>query len=190
MATSSAAAGFLAPVSAPTYDVALEDTFHPAIVGITGIPGNLVRPRWQPEPPQQPAFNVDWCAFGITVISADEHPYEVQGMDVLSMERDELINTLISFYGPNSSSNCARFRDGLSLSQNRDTLRAAGITVMEVGDATILPALLKETWVKRVDTRVIYRRRSIRTFPVLPLLSGELGLDNESYVTPIQVNNP
>jgi hypothetical protein len=185
----SSVAGYLSPSAEPLDDDDLEDIMHDAIVGLTGITGDLVRPRWQPEPAQQPAFSANWVAFGITRWTPDTYSYQRQDDDFNHVvERDILLYVLHSFYGPKSMGLCNRFRDSFDIAQNRDQLVAAGIELVEVQEALNIPALLKAVWVKRVDVVVVYRRRTSRTFPVLTISTGQLGLDNEAYVTPIIVN--
>lgn len=192
MATSSQQSGYLRPTVSPVYNDPLDGILQGAIVGITGIPGNLVRPRWQPEPPQQPSFEVNWCAFGVVRSVVDVFAYEGHnptGEGSSSVERDELLYVLHSFYGPDSHAFCEMFRDGFEVGQNRAELLASGIALVEVGDATNLPALLKEKWVKRVDVTVTYRRRTARVYQVRTIQSADAVLDNERYLTPINVPN-
>src|ERR1022692_10145 len=63
---------FLAPTSGflNAEDDALDALLQGLVVGVTAIPGNLVRPRWQPVPPPQPDQNTNWCAIGVV----DEEP--------------------------------------------------------------------------------------------------------------------
>lgn len=196
MATSSSSAGFLAPITSPVDDQALEDVLQATIVGITGLAGQWVRPRWQPEPPNQPPLDQNWVAFGIIRRVYDSFMYKGHDPDgdsgngVDLVECDESLQVLHSFYGPNSNSLCTRFRAGLDVDQNRDALRANGILLTEVQDAINLPALLKEKWVLRIDATVIYRRRHIHSFPIRNLVSGQAGIDNERYLTPIVIPNP
>lgn len=196
MATDSTVAGFLAPVAADPYDDALADVLQAAVVGICGIQGDLVRPRWQPTPPIQPPFDTNWCAFGVTLAKVDAFAFDNHqpagnaGLGQSIIERDELLSVLHSFYGPNSSGIAERFRDGFEIAQNRDTLAANSLAVVEVGEAISLPALLMEKWVRRVDVTVTYRRRTKRTYNVQTITEGQLGLNNELYLTPIRVNNP
>lgn len=195
MANSSASSGYLTPTLEPIYDEGLDDVIQGAIVGITGIPGSLVRPRWQPSPPIQPGFDVDWCAFGITRNTSDTFAYEKMdptadaGAGSMLIERDELLYVLHSFYGPRASLNSKRLRSGLEISQNRDVLRSHKAAVVEVEESVTLPALLQEKWVRRVDTQVVFRRRTQHLYSILTVESGELGLNNGLYVTPITVTN-
>ncbi|WP_217284496.1 phage neck terminator protein [Pseudomonas nitroreducens] len=75
MANTSASGGYLTPAGAPTpADEALEDILQPMVVGITGLPGKMVRPRWQPGNPKQPEPNVNWCAIGVMHTKQDANP--------------------------------------------------------------------------------------------------------------------
>lgn len=193
MATNSSVAGYLAPSSASIEDTALDQILHDAVRDITGLAGDLVRPRWQTEPPQQPDFSVNWCAFGINRREPDVFAYASSSNGSTTVvEQDELLHVLHSFYGPQSSALTARLRRGLAVAQNRDALVAAGLGLVEVQEDTILPALLKEKWVRRVDVNVIYRRRASSTFQVLTITSatGSLVTDSPARTTPINVTNP
>lgn len=183
------------PTITPLYGDALDDVFHDVIQGICGFSdGSLIRPRWQPEPPNQPDFNVDWVAFGVQTADADVYAYGKHdpsgngGLGADQVERDETLKVLISFYGPNSTMLISQFRDGIQIDSNRDALTAVGIKLQECQTETVLPALLKEKWVKRIDTNVIFRRRVKRSYAVNTIVSANVGLNNGQYVTAI--NNP
>lgn len=190
MANDSTTAGFIAPTQSPVYDNALDKVFHDAIAGITGIPGSLVRPRWQPEPPQQPAFDVNWVAFGIVDNSVDTFAYDHHSPsdETSQVQRDEVLQVLHSFYGPDATQFCERFRDGLEIAQNRDQLQSAGVFVQEVQQARQIPALLKERWVKRVDALVVYRRRTSRSYKIANIVSAELTVLDEGRDISVIVN--
>lgn len=193
MATSSAAAGYLSPSVSPVYDNALDDLLHDVVVGITGLPGDLVRPRWQPEPPQQPDFAVNWVAFGLRNSTVDPFAHEEEAADGASaaIQRDEILYYLHSFYGPGAHGLAERFRDGFEISQNRDALRSLGLGLVEVQEITKAPALLKEKWVPKVDVVVVYRRRTSRTYPILTITSatGSIATEIQATTTPIIVTN-
>ncbi len=193
MATNSGTAGYLAPSSAqPLNGDALDDLFQGVLAGITGIDGNYIRPRWQPEPPIQPDFNVDWIAFGVAITKDDTFPYighdGVNDVDIV--ERDQTLTILHSFYGPNGMNFAGMYNTGIQVEQNRDALTAVGIKLVECQEVTTLPALLKEKWVKRYDCRTVFRRRIKWIYPILTVVAGNIGLDNEHYITNINPSTP
>lgn len=172
-------------------DDALDDALQAAVVGTTGLPGQLVRPRWQPEPPNMPDFSVDWCAIGVTGTREGKYLYEEQLTETKRLvERDQWLTVLASFYGPNSGRHCGVFRDGIQLWENREALLALEIKLQETGEARQVPALFKERWVRRRDLPVTLVRRVRRVYTLSSVNGAWLGLDNEHYVTPIVVNPP
>lgn len=177
MANVSATGGFLAPVGQQQpHGDDFEDQIQAVVVGITGLPGDLVRPRWQPTPPTQPPADVDWAALGITDVDSDwdavvTHDGAGQGVDRL--QRHETVDLLVSFYGPNGRAKAALLRDGLSISQNRETLFLANMGLRSVGRIITAPALVNEQWVARFDVAVSIRRRIDRTYSVLNLLRAQ-----------------
>lgn len=192
MANDTTASGYLVPTASPVYDDSLDDLLHDAIMGISGISdGTLIRPRWQPEPPNQPAFDTNWVAFGIVRTQPDVFSYEghdALGLGTSVVERDELLYVLHSFYGPDGAKYREQYRTGLQLSQNRDALRAAGIGVVEVQESVNVPALFKERWVRRTDVTIVFRRRVGWAYNVRNVLpGGNVGLDNGQYVTDLTI---
>lgn len=182
------------PTPTPPSDDALDDVFQANIVNVTGLNGSLVRPRFQPEPPAHPEHNVDWVAFGVTTEDADtfaavtHDPNGDGGRGADRVERDELITLNMSFYGPNNGRLITQYREGLQVEQNRWDLAAQGIALVSVGTIINLPALLKDKWVKRKDTKVVFRRRAGRTYKVPSLVSGSATINTDPRVTTVIVN--
>jgi hypothetical protein len=189
----STSAGYLTPAStpAPLFDDVLEDFLHNVIVGLTGLSGDKVRPRWQPEPPNQPDFGSDWVAFGLMSIEADVYGYQNLKVDVsYEFQRHESLEVLMSFYGSNPMKYLGLFRDGLLIDQNLDALRSVGIGQTATGVARPAPVLVKERWMKRWDLMWMFRRVVVRSYPILTLLSATGTLDTEILQTPINVAAP
>jgi hypothetical protein len=191
------ATAYLAPnVPGPDYGDPLDDLFHDAIQGITGIAAELIRPRWQPEPPNQPDFSTNWVSFGIMTLATDlnafirHDPLANGGLGGDVYETTEKIKVLHSFYGPGGMGLLARYRDGLKIAQNREALLAAKVKLTEVGDPSNLPVLLKEKWVTRVDVSVFFVRHIERVYAVPSVIGGSIGIDNEHYITQIEINQP
>lgn len=188
----SASGGYLRPITpAPAEDAALDDILQAACKGITGIDGALVRPRWQAEPPNLPPQDTDWAAIGVTKKPFDTYVAEIQdgpegGDGETILIRHESMEALVSFYGPNCQANASVFRDGLFIAQNREQLQAAGIELVEVGDLTRVPELIKNLWFDRCDVPFEVRRAVTRTYAVLNLLSAEGVVTSGALTSPFE----
>lgn len=196
MPNDSSTGGYLVPETPePSYDRPLEDIIQGALVGITGVPGQLVRPRFQFPIPNQPDFDIDWIAFGVSVIKRDWDAHQIHDADhpdggANEVRRDEELEVFLSFYGPNGSQIMARWIDGLALDQNRWALGEHGIKIVGSQDPVMLPALLKDRWVRRVDLKTNMIRRVLRVYPVRTVTGVDVALDNERYITNITVRQP
>lgn len=189
MSNNSASGGFLQPSAAPSplEGQDLNRFLQQIIVGISGLDGTLVRPRWQTEMPVIPDAATVWAAMGITTRPRDTfaaivHGSSGQGYDEL--RRHETLHTLCSFYdtGVNGQADkfCAIVADGLAIPQNREVLTLNGFGLVNTGDPTAVPSLWKERWLYRVDLQILFRRQIKRQYQVLNLLSaqGEFIADN------------
>lgn len=191
MAADSSVAGYLQPVgTAPPEDTDLDSIFQQLAVGLTGLPGSLVRPRWQPTVPKQPEPNINWCAIGITGIEHDANSVEWhnpagEGSDTFM--RHEEISVLCSFYGPNALNYAAIFRDGLYVSQNNGNLNQFEMGLHEVGSIVTAAELVSQQWIRRFDLTARIRRRVVRTYPVLNILSAEATVDSDTRTEQINV---
>lgn len=186
----SATGGYLAPdagaIAAPLEDDALDDFLHDVVVGVTGLANELVRPRWQEEPPNLPAFGTDWVAVGVpnrtrdtyAVVQHDETASAGAGADILI--RHEHLEVLCSFYGPHCQALATLLADGMLIPQNREELRAAGMAVKQVGEPTKAPEMIKGRWLPRADLTVWVSREIRRSYPVLNLVSAQATLDVEA----------
>lgn len=191
MTNDSSTGGYLSPglTPAPLEDAALVAFLQAILVGLTGIAGTLIFPRWQQTPPNQPAIGTNWIAFGITNRKADTFAYEIHAPDANSGEgndylaRNEELEILCSFYGANADSNAALVRDGLQVGQNREALLLAGMALIGCGDTLSMPALMNNQWAYRVDMSIGIRRAIVRTYPILNLLSAAGTVKEDSGVT-------
>lgn len=188
MTNTSATGGVLIPsvfvdAAAPLYDDNLIDFYQPFVSMITGLPGPMVRPRWQEVPPTLPPPTTDWAAVGISEIDGDTFAYIGHqsfstGSPPVAVQRDVLqrqeeLQMICSFYGPNCQNNSALLRDGLSINQNREWMQLSKQGLIEVGRMTPSPERINNLWYRRWDVVVYIRRAVIRTYPVLDLLSAQ-----------------
>lgn len=194
MSNTSATGGYLTPSSspAPLEGEALVDFVQSWVVGITGMPGQNVRPRWQPESTNIPQEDVSWAALGVVRREIQTFAYEKfipnQTGGYGQVINHEIMHFLISFYGPNADVHSQVLREGMYLSQNREILSLNNMGLVACGEIVTLPELLKQKWLYRVDLPFSIRRQIVRDYPVLNILSGDIRLDNEHYITDIAVN--
>lgn len=194
MPNTSASSGYLqpgqAPAPSPLEGQDLNRFLQQLIVGVSGLDGTLVRPRWQTEMPIIPNEATVWAAMGVTTRPRDTYPAIVHvaggnsGRGYDELRRHETLHTLCSFYdtGVNGQADkfCALVADGLAIPQNREVLTLNGFGLVSTGDPTAVPSLWKERWLYRADLQIIFRRQIKRTYSVYNLLSaqGEIIADN------------
>lgn len=198
----SASGGYLAPIDATPQDADFEDQLQAVVVGITGIAGNLVRPRWQPKPPKLPDQATNWAAIGVisqkvaTRAAVMHHPGDLDlgngqtshGYDEL--QQHEVVEIMASFYGPGSGGYAARFRDGLMIAQNREAMFLRNMALLDATDVVQAADLINEQWIRRFDLTFRVRRAITRIYPVENLLSAQGDLIGEDRITqPFDTND-
>ena len=179
MGNNSSTGGYLvenpAPAPLPMEGQDLSRFLQQLVVGITGLDGTFVRPRWQPTPPAQPDVSTDWCAIGIVLRTPDDNPvlwHDSTGNGQDMLMRHEELEILASFYGPNCQDFASQLRDGVYLGQNRENLLINDMGLVGVGEIQAVPELINQQWVNRCDVKVTIRRQIRRTYPVLNLLTA------------------
>ena len=172
----SATGGFIPPSGSVAHDDDLEDIFHFLITGITSLDENLVRPRWQQEPPPMPAIGVNWCAFAVKSTKASNPYFEQsdESMDSISHERLEL---MLSFYGSNGQSIANIFKDGLAIPQNIDQVKDQQIKYVGCGEVIAAPDFLNQQFVRRFDLVATFTRKTKRTYAVKTFKSFEININ-------------
>jgi len=173
----SSTGGYLLPAvtSPPLEDAALDAIFQQMVVGITALPGNMVRPRWQPNPPKQPEPITNWCALGVTTQELDAGPAIVHnptGNGTDTYIRHQQIDVLCSFYGPNAKQYAQQLEDGLAIPQNLEQLKLSDMNCIETGQIRAAPDLINEQWIRRYDMAIVFRRKITRTYQVLNILTA------------------
>lgn len=203
--TDSSTGGFIKPSAAqiptatPLEDAALDTFLQVMVVGITGIPGDLVWPRWQESPPNLPGNTINWASIGVQDMDGDTFAYEAHnpvipanpfpplpipepdapanGYDILI--RHETLTILCSFYGPNARANSSVLRDGLSVPQNREYLQLAGMGLVETGKIIAVPSIVNNKWYRRFDIPLVIRRQIVRNYPILNIASSEITVETD-----------
>lgn len=168
--------------------------------GISGLPGAMVRPRWQTEPPNIPQAGECWAALGVRARPSDEYPYVGHlsmangGIGADLLQRHETLDILTSFYDTGVTGQAdfyaAQFRDGTAIQQNRDPLILAGMGLVRVGSLVTVPSLLKLRWLYRVDLEVTIRRQIDRVYPVENLVAAQGSVITEEGLPPVPFSVP
>ncbi|MEG2566694.1 MAG: hypothetical protein RSA84_10855 [Acinetobacter sp.] len=172
--TDSTVDGYIPPVGVVEYDQELEDIFQGLIVGVTSLQGDLVRPRWQQDPPPMPAIGENWCAFGVKSIRADDSPYFYQNAEDMDSVRHEGIELMLSFYGNQGQSIANIFKDGLTIPQNIAQLRQQKIKYIGCSEIVTAPDFLNQQYVHRYDLVASFRRKTMRTYAIKTFNSFEI----------------
>lgn len=155
-------------------DDALEDALQAAVVGVTGIAGNYVRPRYQLQPPQQPDQSINWCACGVMSNRMTDYNYQKLHDDLTFQQwRQSELEYLCSFYGPNSVGNANQLADGLCIPNNMWYLNSVGIKLIGCSDLTRVPDLTNTLWINRCDITVRFRRETTRLYGIPRVLTSE-----------------
>lgn len=180
-ATNSSKRGFLAPVKVQFLaGQDLRRFLQQLVVGITNLPGELVRPRWQSEMPNQPPLDASWAAIGKLTWAPDTYAYEAhQGNQEDVLVRHEELELMASFYGPDADLNAETFHLGLQLAQNREYLTRAGYGLKDADTPRVVPYKLNELWIYGVDVQFTLKRSVGSTYAVEDVASvtGELVVD-------------
>jgi hypothetical protein len=155
-------------------NLTLKQFIQTLLAGLTGIDGKLVRPDWQPNPPKNPAADIDWLAFGVNSFDPDANAFTGTNTDGVSttLQRHEKLTVGCRIYGPNSENTWGLLRDGFQLSPNREALTAANMGFVEVRQGMHVPSLVNEEWIDSIQTDIILRRQIQRIYSVSTFVSA------------------
>lgn len=182
MSNTSATGGYLRQTSGPVDNLDFRRFIGTALVGLSGIPAEFVRPAWQPNPAPTPGIDANWMAFGITARRAEQNPFlfDTDGHDSVQIRHEEN-DVLLTFYGPNCLGNAGALRDAIDVPQNQEALSLAGMKVVDYTDIIHAPELVNERWFDRCDMTITIRREIRREYSILNFVSanGEIYANRE-----------
>lgn len=167
----SATGGYLVP-TLPTFPggLTLIQYIQKVIVGVTGIAGDKVRPKWQKQPPKVLPNPEDlWCAFGVTTVNPDANAFVKTAEDgeASTLQRHVELIVGVSFYGDNCVAYADLLRDAFQIAQNREALRAANMGFKETSESLYVPELHGQAWFPRCDINVVLRMQVDREYNIL-----------------------
>lgn len=163
----------------PTYTqgnpkgLSLTQFIQSVLVGVSNIPGILVRPKWQVEEPEQPDIKTNWLAFGIASSDPSFNAYIAMNPDnTTQLQRQDQIEVQVSIYGPDALDIVGLITDGFQIPQNQSGLLSANMGLVEVTKALHIPELINERFFNRYELTVVFNRQVQRLYPILNFLSA------------------
>lgn len=177
MPNNSSTGGYLAPGNTILDDKLLDRFLQQLFVGITGLDGTLVRPRWLMTPDNLVPNGDILLTQGIVRRRDDVVAYQEfrEGIGMI-VTRNQEFDTLCSFYGELCATYEGILRDGLSLDQNREYINSQGVVLVKVGNPRNTSELFNNHWVKRLDVEITFRRIITRVYPVLSLVAADMNI--------------
>ncbi len=193
-ANTSATGGPLAPSSpAPADDLDLDVVLQVVIAGLTGLPREIILPRWQPEQPRIPDVGVNWCAVGVTEETPFDTPALIHngaGDGSSTLRGTSRLEVLASFYGPKSNGYARLVADMLWVGQNREYLVQNGLALRDVGTLRRVPEIIATQARRRTDLPITLTRVYDRTLPILnvrqavgTLIAADVGATSPTVTT-------
>lgn len=192
----SATGGPLGPTSTPPADdLDLDTIIGTLIAGVTGLPGDMIRPRWQETQPRVPDVSETWVAVGVTATMGDDMPAQIhhgEGDGYTILRTFYRLDVLASFYGPKGDAYAKLTRDSFYVGQNREAMRAVGLNLVDFDTIRRVPEIRATRTLRRSDlpfrlTQTIKRRYEIRN--VLQA-DGTIQATGGTPAGPKQINTP
>lgn len=169
-------------VPMPISGAAFNKVLHDWLMGLTGLPGNMIMPRWQIIPPNIPDSTiVDWMTFGVTRKSRQGTAFVRHHSAAPSIGlpngfdqnvRWEEFTVLCSIYGPNHDMTETAISQGMWIMQNNESLLQNQIRPIGTDEIVLVPELIKEIWIQRWDLSISMTRQVVLNYAVEDIASA------------------
>ena len=173
----SATGGYLAPSSPPPPSgLELDTLIGTLVAGITGLPGEMVLPRWQETQPRIPDISENWVGVSVTASKPDDSPSQIhhsEGDGYTVLRTFWRLEVLGSFFGPLGDGYAKLFRDGLQVSQNREAMRADGLNLIDCGIVRPVPQIIATRARRCSDLPFQLMQTVERTYPIRNVLQAD-----------------
>jgi len=170
-----AAPGYLNPASTVLLpkQLTLTGFIQTVLAGVSGLPGQMVVPQLQVDPPKDPDIEIDWMDFVIDVQRPDANAYENVDSDTgaTDFQRNEDMEILCNVYGAHAHETYGLIRDGFQLQQNRAALYLSNMGFTKVTEAKRVPDLVNERFRTKLAFGVYIQRMIQRTYTIRTIVS-------------------
>lgn len=166
--------GYLRPTSRVPVagNLTLLQFLSTVFIGLSTLPGNMVRPMWQVEPPKQPNWPTNWMAFGILNFVPRNNYVGVRENGTTFIQGQKPMEITTSFYGENAMQIAELVADGFQIQQNLDALNKANIGFTGCSAINNVPEFVNERWLARLTMQVSLLVQTQYNYPILPFLSA------------------
>jgi hypothetical protein len=179
----------------PSYysDGTLDDFLQYWVAGVSGLPPDNVRPRYQEQQPTYPVDangnGMDFAAIGVhgdarplgyTYGQYNSTPAGLGSQDRVGWEEFDL---LCSFFGKKAGFYSTNFKMGAEVGNNFEGLALVQMGLTWVGPRRRAPMLIKSLWTQRYDVMVTMQRAIITNYPVRYFLSAPIAVTTDSGFT-------
>jgi len=155
------------------------------VVGVSGLPDDMVRPRWQPEAPLVPKASENWAAIGVVRFNGERggpelrHYSDDPGYSVLTQFDYPVVAT--TFYGPDCEGYARQFKDGLSIAQNWEQAYARGLNLYEMADILLFGELINNVWYRRAELELTFRQTVARRYEIQNILRAQGTMELQTW---------
>ena len=155
----------------PVSDSRLDAAFHGLLVGVTLLPGELVRPAFQDTKPVVPNNNVNWIAYNIEDSEPDDNPQIQVGV----YTRNSALKLSVFAYGPLSPEYLRAVVNGMTIKQNLEALMSQGLVYKKLDSSlTQMNELFNNQWYKRWHVSLLFGlHEQLTDSRILDILSSD-----------------